>query len=186
MDARHSGELCVSIVPDTIIAPEIERVCSLIDVRDENMASFEDITGWRDELYDYHKTDFYKDSSKRVLYEMPPRIPLSAIYEYVDLVLKYSEIRDALKEVMNWSDQRSDEVLNIEDDPSYPYESDQKIGDFVSWFIMKRNIFPNREAFRFANQIAAEFLNGNIKFIRSPRSISLIHSKARERIDFDN
>lgn len=185
LDARHSGELCVSAVPDTMTELQLERADSLKDMGDENMASLDDITGWREELSVYHESDFYKEKSRIYIYEMPPKIPLSAIYEYVDLVLKNCEIKDAVIRIRKWYETQTDEIINYDNNPDYPNWDAKTIRDFASWFIMKRSLPSNHEAFRFAHHLAGDILMGDCSFVRNLPSPQLCTPSALRRIDLD-
>ena len=69
------------------------------------LPDFDDITGWQEELEKLRKSDVYTK-----LYGKPgaystrpsPKIPLSVLYDYAELLLKHDETRNAVIALKEW------------------------------------------------------------------------------------
>lgn len=114
------------------------------------MADFDDITGWQEELEKLRKSDVYTKvhggSPTRV--GPDPKIPLSALYDYAELLLKHDETRNAVIALKAWGDRQTEDFIDTDNDPTWPHEEDQLLADFASWFALKTGHGPNPEAYR--------------------------------------
>jgi hypothetical protein len=149
------------------------------------MATFDDITGWREELEVLRKSDVFKQVySQKNLTSPYPKIPLSALFLYAETLLKHTETMDAFNALDNWRAQQTSDFVDTDNDPTFPFRAQQLLTDFRSWFILKTGHGPDDWAYaRHGGFIARAVLNEMWPAVRSPQAIDYIRKNASTQVD---
>jgi hypothetical protein len=149
------------------------------------MADFKDMTGWRDELQAWHKTDDYKRRPK-VRIANPVVVPVSRIKEFIELEMKNPECAAAHEAIRKWHDENPGKIP-FEDEVNYPKYASAILSDFRSWYLWKVGIPNDGISFTVALGALSKVRDGSISSVHSPEFLSYLKSRpAAQRIDFES
>ncbi len=113
------------------------------------MADFDDITGWREELAAFEKTEegrafFDKYSSWDRTKPRAPKLPYETILHFAELFLRHPEVLEALKKSGAWRDYLTANPDFGRDDEGFdelcPWADNETVYDFERWYAMKTQI----------------------------------------------
>ncbi|MEM9632972.1 MAG: hypothetical protein AAGA50_16695 [Pseudomonadota bacterium] len=143
------------------------------------MANIEDITGWREELYEFNEygsEEEHKQFYGKYNNGIPPDAKLSQVLELVEVLLKHDETREALKKMSVWEKIKSaNEYDFLEDNPKFKERPDDAIDliiDFFDWFCWKQGY--DWAAFGFLNasySTSIRILDGELPDVRSHTTV---------------
>lgn len=149
------------------------------------MADFKDMTGWREELRAWRKTDEYK-RRPQVQIAKPVVVPVSRIKEYIELEMKNPECAVAHEAIRKWHDENP-EILPFEDEENFPHFASSILGDFRAWYLWKVGIPNDGMSFNVALGALAKVRDGSISSVHSPDFLDYLKSRpAAQRVDFDS
>ena len=98
------------------------------------MANFEDITGWKEELDTYRKSEEWKQVNQS------QKMPIEWVPELMHLVLRHAEIREVFMSYGKWIIENhkfdeNDQPIPFEELPDdFPYEESYRAAWFAVWF----------------------------------------------------
>ena len=147
-----------------------------------------DITGWREELKELYKSDFYQERWMADEVEDYP-IPASKLFELMEILTTRQEFIDCYNEIDAWfqADTKRNYIRDDDpDNPTFPHHATKKLKDFELWFCLKNSLGPNDWAFSTIHQICGSFLRGEYPAIDG-QEVSQIFSDLRHdgaRIDW--
>ena len=138
------------------------------------MADFDDITGFDAEIRAFYDSE---EGKKKWLdeegYSVVTRpIPISKVYQYIDLVFKHDELRAAAQKVTDWYAKYPDRHCIDDDDPenpTFPHKDQGLVKWFGQWFCMKSEIGPNSEVFSAAIHVCVSILIGRSQTAQDER-----------------
>lgn len=146
------------------------------------MASFEDITGWREELERFRATDegahlfelsVRDDKTGLLVSRSPPALSFPVVLYLSDLFLQHSELLEAVRILVAW-DQILADNPELEDDPekaqahpARPTSARKTVNAFRDWYAMKLGQPYNQSALNLASSIAIKVVNGDLPAVRS-------------------
>lgn len=154
------------------------------------MADFEDITGWREELAAFKKSD----EGYKFFYERPMsdnKMRLSEIYELAELYFKFDCLHEALKKKAHWEEYTLDE---LDDMPGLYHENHERLRpaeamdtciDFRDWYAMKKNIRADQMIIDIALTITAAYELGQIDTIRAEDAVARLPKRYAKNIILD-
>ena len=149
------------------------------------MATFDDITGWREELEILRKSAvFERVYSQKNLTSRHPKVPLSALFLYAETLLKHTETMDAFNALADWRARQTSDFVDTDSDPTFPFRAQQLLTDFTSWFILKTGHGPDAWTYtRHGTFLVRAVLSGRFPSVRCPQAIEYIRKNASTRVD---
>ena len=135
-----------------------------------------DITGWREELRELYKSDFYQERWMADEVEDYP-IPASKLFELMEILTTHKEFTDCYRAINDWYKKYPDRKYPRDDDPdnpTFPHEAAEPLSRFELWFCLKNSIGPNGWVIAFASQICLGFDRGRYSSIRSDEALAVL------------
>ncbi|WP_029060944.1 hypothetical protein [Labrenzia sp. DG1229] len=137
------------------------------------MADFEDITGWREELEAFEKTEegrtFFRDSWGNAI-----KLAFAQEVRFAEELFRHEEILEALKKSAKWVKYLDDNPDFGQDDEGFwdlcPVEDNRKVEAFKRWYAMKRNFDLGPSTFSAGKRLAIDVVNGDLPSLRSPEA----------------
>lgn len=145
------------------------------------MAGFDDITGWREELEAFEKTEegqtFFSDGWKNY-----SKLTFEQEVRYAEELFRHEEIHEALKKSAKFVKYLDDNPDFGQDDEGFwdlcPVEDNKKVAAFRHWYAMKLNLALGPSTFSAGDRLAIDVANGDLAALRSPEA------EKRTREDF--
>lgn len=149
------------------------------------MADFEDMTGWREELEAWCKSEDYKN--RPALFHPPyPPVPLTKVLKFIELEHANPECQAAHAAITAWQTANPDKY-SWEDEENFPHFASSIIVDFLAWFLWKVDIDVAGSAFSRALDVARKIREGEFSSVDSPDVIVFLREKCTDKIiDFDS
>lgn len=149
------------------------------------MADFEDMTGWREELDAWHKSEDYKNRPTAFSSPFPP-VPVSKILKYIELVLRNPDCQKAHAAIDAWNSANPGK-FSWEDDENFPHHATATLGAFEGWYLWKANIDAGGAALTSAAGVFRKIRNGEFPAVYAPEVRAYLKKESSESvIDFDN
>ncbi|CTQ59794.1 hypothetical protein [Roseibium album] len=144
------------------------------------MADFDDITGWREELEAFEKTEkgrtFFSDGRKNY-----SKLTFEQEVRYAEELFRHEEIHEALKKSARFVKYLDDNPDFGQDDEGFwdlcPVEDSKKIAAFRRWYAMKLNIALGPSTFSAGKSLANDVANGALASLRSPEAEKLVRDE---------
>lgn len=151
------------------------------------MANFDDITGWREELEAFEKTEEGRTFFEK--YGMgAPKLTFEQEVRYAEELFRHEEIHEALKMSAKW-------VKFLDDNPDFgredenfsvwcPWDAIETKNTFTRWYAMKLNIAPGWTTFSAGGRLAIDVANGNLPSLRSREAEQLVRKEFSRYVAF--
>lgn len=153
------------------------------------MANFEDMTGWREELYAHWETEDFKkqrqaEFKKHLTDPEPlPKLALSSVIEFMNLLTGNDECVAAIRAEQEWFKQNPSTYPD-EDEEGYPQDAAALIADFKAWYRFKKNKQFRTRALDTAAQAVARVLESNLPAADSKETIDFLRKYGAQNIKF--
>lgn len=144
------------------------------------MADFEDITGWREELEAFERTEegeaFFAGNERY----RKVKLPIGDLVQAVELVLADPELHDALRKKMWFTAYVEENDLDTHNDvfwESHPSEAIDTFIAFRRWYLMKSNVRFDSGKSIVVDWLATDLEDGKLSSLRTAEAESYIKER---------
>ena len=141
------------------------------------MADFDDITGWREELAAFEKTEegrAFFAGNKRY---RGRKVPYENVVQMVELIRGDEELHEALRKKIWFAAYAEKHDLEVHDDEFVelnPLEAHDTIIDFRKWYLMKAPVRFDKRDMIVATWLAIDLEEGRLTSLRTEQARDFI------------
>lgn len=130
------------------------------------MADFDDITGWQEELEVFEETEEGRAYFRQHLNDRESELPFDVILELAGLMLKHDEIRDAVRQEVEFRAflKTRPELTNDDDEfwEKNPLDAAESRQEFIAWYGSKTRVPFRHFPLGYAEELAIAVVAGEL------------------------
>ena len=153
------------------------------------MADFDDISGWRDEFDEFIRNGTYDcwNQGDEDGCSIRKPIPISNVYQCMELVLKYDDLKDCIMRINDWYREDPERTCIADDDDenkTFPYDANGVLIRFYSWYCITAGIGPNSDVFGEVDRICKAVEVGYFPSLKSQKIKDHLKESCNRDIDW--